>query len=117
MFCEQDHYDSKQLLGDNLADNIKKAKVKHYMKQSISNKRLRLSSIQLSKESNNPLLEQLKAQLFKLQMPQDKLPVSAAHHKGKSEAAASNEGKLDIILFGNQTLSNKKVKTVAGRSY
>ena len=50
-------------------------------------------------------------------MPQDKLPVSAAHHKGKSEAAASNEGKLDIILFGNQTLSNRKVKTVAGRSY
>ena len=45
MFCEQDHYDSKQLLGDNLADNIKKAKVKHYMKQSISNKILRLSSI------------------------------------------------------------------------
>ena len=42
--CEQDHSDSKQLLGDDLADNVKKAKATHSMNQSISNKRLRLSS-------------------------------------------------------------------------
>ena len=41
---EQDHSDSKQLLGDDLADNVKKAKATHSMNQSISNKRLRLSS-------------------------------------------------------------------------
>ena len=27
--CEQDHSDSKQLLGDDLADNVKKAKATH----------------------------------------------------------------------------------------
>ena len=42
--CEQDHSDSKQLLGDDLANNVKKAKATHSMNQSISNKRLRLSS-------------------------------------------------------------------------
>ena len=42
--CEQGHSDSKQLLGDDLADNVKKAKAAHSMNQSISNKRLRLSS-------------------------------------------------------------------------
>ena len=41
--CEQDHSDSKQLLGDDLA-NVKKAKATHSMNQSISNKRLRSSS-------------------------------------------------------------------------
>ena len=29
--CEQDHSDSKQLLGDDLADNVKKAKAAHSM--------------------------------------------------------------------------------------
>ena len=42
--CEQDHSDSKQLLGDDLADNVKKAKATDSVNQSISNKRLRLSS-------------------------------------------------------------------------
>ena len=42
--CEQDHSGSKQLLGDVLADNVKKAKTIHSMNQSISNNRLRLSS-------------------------------------------------------------------------
>ena len=42
--CKQDHSDSKQLLGAILADNVKKAKAIHSMNQSISNKRLRLSS-------------------------------------------------------------------------
>ena len=27
--CEQDHSDSKQLLGDDLADNVKKTKATH----------------------------------------------------------------------------------------
>ena len=42
--CEQDHSDSKQLLGHDLADNVKKAKTTHSMRKSISNKGLRLSS-------------------------------------------------------------------------
>ena len=42
--CEQDHSGSKQLLGDDLADNMKKPKATHFMNQSISDKRLRLSS-------------------------------------------------------------------------
>ena len=42
--CEQDHSDSKQLLGDDLAENIKKAKSTYYLNQSISNKRLKPSS-------------------------------------------------------------------------
>ena len=42
--CEQDHSDSKELLRDDLADNVKKAEATHAMNQSISNKRLRLSS-------------------------------------------------------------------------
>ena len=41
---EQDYSDSKQLREDNSADNVKKAKGTHSMNQSISNKRLRLSS-------------------------------------------------------------------------
>ena len=41
---EQDHSDLKQLLGDDLADNVKKAKAAHSVNQSISNKRLRLPS-------------------------------------------------------------------------
>ena len=41
--CEQDHSDSKQLLGNDSADNVKKEKATHSMNQSISNKRLRLS--------------------------------------------------------------------------
>ena len=45
--CEKDHSDSKQLLGDDLAENVKKAKTTHSMNQSISNKRLRLSSSSL----------------------------------------------------------------------
>ena len=42
--CKQGHSDSKQLLGNDLADNVKKAKATHSMNQFISNKRLRLSS-------------------------------------------------------------------------
>ena len=42
--CEQDHSDSKQLLGDDLADNVKKAKATHSMNPSISNKWLKFSS-------------------------------------------------------------------------
>ena len=42
--CEQDHSDSKQLLGGDLADNVKKSKTTHSMNQSISNKRLGLFS-------------------------------------------------------------------------
>ena len=42
--CEQDHSDCKQMLGEGLTDNVKKAKATHSMNQSISNKRLRLSS-------------------------------------------------------------------------
>ena len=34
--CEQDHSDSKQLLGNDSADNVKKAKATHSMNQSIS---------------------------------------------------------------------------------
>ena len=41
---EQDYSDSKELREDNSADNVKKAKGTHSMNQSISNKRLRLSS-------------------------------------------------------------------------
>ena len=41
---KQDHSDSKQLVGDDLADNVKKAKATHSMNQSISNKSMRLSS-------------------------------------------------------------------------
>ena len=48
--CEQDSSDSKQLLGDDLADKVKKVKATHSMDQSISNKRLRLSS----SSSRNP---------------------------------------------------------------
>ena len=33
--CEQDHFYSKQLLGDDLADNVEKAKATHSMNQSI----------------------------------------------------------------------------------
>ena len=43
-FFEEDHSDSKQMLGDYLADNVKKANSTYSMNQSISNKRLRLSS-------------------------------------------------------------------------
>ena len=42
--CKQGHSDSKQLLGNDLVDNVKKAKATHSINQSISNKRLRLSS-------------------------------------------------------------------------
>ena len=42
--CEPDYSDSKHLLEDDLADNVKKAKATHSTNQSISNKRLRLSS-------------------------------------------------------------------------
>ena len=42
--CKQDHSDTKQLLGNDLADNRKKAKATYSMNQSISHKRLRLSS-------------------------------------------------------------------------
>ena len=42
--CEPHHSDSKKLLGDDLADNMKKAKTTHSMNQSISNKRLTISS-------------------------------------------------------------------------
>ena len=42
--CEPDLSDSKNLLGDDLADIVKKEKVTHSMNQSISNKRLTLSS-------------------------------------------------------------------------
>ena len=42
--CEKDSSDSKQLLGDDLADKVKKVKATHSMDQSISNKSLRLSS-------------------------------------------------------------------------
>ena len=41
--CEQDHSDFKKLLGDDLANNVNKAKATHSINQSISNKRLRLS--------------------------------------------------------------------------
>ena len=40
---EQDHSDSKQLLGDDLTANVKKSKATYSMNQSISDKRLRLS--------------------------------------------------------------------------
>ena len=40
--CEQDHSDSKQLLGVDLADNMKEAKTTNSMNQSISNKSLRV---------------------------------------------------------------------------
>ena len=53
---EQDRSDSKQLLGDDLSDKVKKAKATHSMNQSISNKGLRLSS----SSTNIPLIEQLK---------------------------------------------------------
>ena len=43
-FFDEDHSDSKQMLGDYLADNVKKANSTYSMNQSISNKRLRLSS-------------------------------------------------------------------------
>ena len=43
-FFEEDHSDSKQMLGDYLADNVKKANSTYSVNQSISNKRLRLSS-------------------------------------------------------------------------
>ena len=43
--CEQDHSHFKQLLGDDLAGNGKKAKAADSINQSISNKRLRLSFI------------------------------------------------------------------------
>ena len=42
--CEQDHSHSKEMLGDDLAGNGKKTKAAHSINQSISNKRLRLSS-------------------------------------------------------------------------
>ena len=42
--CQQGHSDSKQLLRDGLDDNVTKAKATHSMNESISNKRLRLSS-------------------------------------------------------------------------
>ena len=42
--CELDHSESKQKLGDDLADNVKKTKAAHSMNQFVSNKRLRLSS-------------------------------------------------------------------------
>ena len=42
--CEQDHSESKELLGDDLANNVKKEKATHSVKQSISSKRLILSS-------------------------------------------------------------------------
>ena len=45
--CEQDRSDSKQLLRDDLADNVKKAEATHSMNQSISNKRLNLPSSSL----------------------------------------------------------------------
>ena len=35
----QDRFNSKRLLGDDLADNVKKAKATHSMNQSISNKK------------------------------------------------------------------------------
>ena len=40
IICEQDHSDYKQLFGDDLADNVKKAKATQFT----SNKRLRLTS-------------------------------------------------------------------------
>ena len=47
IICEQGHSDSKQLLGDDSADNVKKTKATHSRNQSISNKRVRLSSSSL----------------------------------------------------------------------
>ena len=40
IICEQDHSNSKQLLGDDLADNVKQVKAAHSMTQPISNTRL-----------------------------------------------------------------------------
>ena len=42
--CEQDHSESKQLLGDDIADNMKTAKAADSMNHSISSKRLKLFS-------------------------------------------------------------------------
>ena len=42
--CEQDHCESKQLLWDDFACNMKKPNATRSMKQSISSKRLRLPS-------------------------------------------------------------------------
>ena len=42
--CEQNHSESKLVLGDDLADHVKKAKVTHFMNHSISDKRLKISS-------------------------------------------------------------------------
>ena len=50
--CEQDHCDSKQLVGDDLADNVKKAKAIHSMNKSISFKSLGLSSSSAGKPTS-----------------------------------------------------------------
>ena len=54
--CEQDHSDSKQLLGDDLADNVKKAKATHSMNPSISNKWLKFSSSSPRNPTSNTIL-------------------------------------------------------------
>ena len=50
--CEHGHSDSKQLLGDGLAHNVKKAKAAHSMNQPISNMSLRLSCSSLRNPTN-----------------------------------------------------------------
>ena len=110
----QDHFNSKRLLGDDLADNVKKAKATHSKNQSISNKKPKII-FQFSQESIIPLFKELKAQhqyhpLFKLPRPQEELSAPAAHHQVESEAAVSNEAQLHVIHFLKIKLSNKKVK-------
>ena len=55
----QNHSGSKQFLGDDLADHVKKAKATHPMKQSISDEGLRVSSSSSSSTSFTQTLQRL----------------------------------------------------------
>ena len=62
--CDQDHSSSKCLLGDDLAENIRKAKATYLLNQSISAKKQNSSTAYSSSTvSINPLISNNKASL------------------------------------------------------
>ena len=97
--CEQDHSDSKQLLGDDLADNVKKAKATHSMNQSISNKRLRLSS----SSPRNPT-----------SLHSSNSKASASHSLNFQGRKKKFQRPQPTTTWNQKQLSNREGKTVSG---
>ena len=118
--CEQDHSDSKQLLGNDLADNLKKAKATHSMYQSISNKRLILSSSSprnpTSLYSSKSKASTSRSHSLNFQSRKKNFQCLVVHHQVKSEVAASNEVGLDVIC-SFEIKTYRKGKTISSWLY